>query len=734
MFRKKYPFYKQLDNSDCGPTCLKMIAKYYGKSYSLERLRQLCQISRVGVSMQGISEAAEVIGFRTLPAKLTFDKLKESAPLPCIVYWKQRHFVVVNHVFKRNLTEYVIVTDPAFGQIKFSREEFERCWLNKGDSNEESGICLLLEPTPDFYNKPQEPKSKKGLRYLASYLRPYNKYIVQVILGLLLGSLIQLIFPFVTQAMVDIGISNRDLNFISLMLIGQIVLFFSMISIEFIRSWILLHINARINIALISDFLIKLMKLPIGFFDSKKVGDLMQRISDHSRIQTFLTSSSIQILFAFTNLIVFSIVLSIYNLRIFIVFIVGSICYLTWVMLFMKKRRELDNKSFAQLSSNQNNLIQLITGMQEIKLNNCEKQKRWEWEKVQENIFRINFKSLALNQYQEAGGVIFNQSKNIFITYLAARSVVSGDLSLGMMLSIQYILGQLNAPLNQMITFFRAAQDAKISIERFSEIHEIEPEQEINTTEILTIPENKNIELEKLEFRYPGSFTGFSINDLSLIIPGNCVTAIVGSSGSGKTTLLKLLLGFYKPSGKIIVGGCDLNNINEKIWRSNIGCVMQDGFIFSDSILNNIGLSDEHIDKERLDIAVKVANLENFVNSLPLGINTRIGAEGVGLSQGQRQRILIARAVYKNPEYMFFDEATNALDAKNERVIMNNLERFFINKTVLVVAHRLSTVKNADQIVVLDNGKVAEIGTHKTLTSRKGLYYKLVKNQLELGS
>lgn len=735
MIKAKFPFYKQLDAMDCGPTCLLMIAKHYGKTYSLQKLREHSHITRDGVSLLGISDAAEAIGFRTIGAKIDFEKLTEEVPMPCIAHWKQKHFVVVYDIKKKRGIEFVYVSDPAHGHIKYTKEEFLKGWISTKGKETDEGICLLLEPTPDFYKLDDEQINKKGFKYLFTYLRPHTKYLAQLILGLVLGSLLQLIFPFLTQSIVDIGISNQDLGFITLILIAQLVLFISQASVEFIRSWILLHISTRINISLISDFLIKLMKLPIGFFDTKMIGDLMQRIGDHTRIQSFLTGSSLQILFAFINLIIFAIVMAIYSIKIFLVFLLGSTLYVIWVLLFMKKRRELDFKRFAQMSDNQSNLIQLITGMQEIKLNNCEKQKRWEWERIQAKLFRVNISGLALNQYQQAGGVFFNQTKNILITFIAAQSVVAGDITLGMMLAIQYILGQLNAPIDQMIDFVRSAQDAKISLERLGEIHLKEDEENPDDSKLMELPKKKDIKIRDLAFQYEGPHSAFVLKDLDLIIPEKKITAIVGTSGSGKTTLIKLLLGFYMPiKGEITISDTRLDNIKGKIWRANVGAVMQDGFIFSDTIANNISVSDENLDKEKLLNAVHVANIKEHIESLPLGYNTKIGQEGAGLSQGQKQRILIARAVYKNPEFIFFDEATNALDANNEKIIMANLDEFFKGRTVIVVAHRLSTVKNADQIVVLEKGKIIEIGNHLELTAKKGAYYNLVKNQLELGS
>jgi len=716
---------------DCGPACLRMIAKYHGKSYSLQTLRDRSYITREGVSMLGTSDAAESIGFRTMGVRLTLEKLAKEAPLPCIVHWKQQHFVVVYKIKKNK----VYVADPAHGLIKYSNKEFMQGWASTKVDGEYQGVCLLLEPTPDFYKQDGEAIDKKSFRFLFSYVKPHRKHVIQLILGLLLGSLIQLIFPFLTQAIVDIGISNEDLSFISLVLIAMVVLVISQTSVEFIRGWILLHVTTRVNISLISDFLIKLMRLPVKFFDTKLVGDLLQRIGDHSRIENFLAVSSLNILFSLFTLVIFAIVLGYYSMTIFLIFIIGSALYAAWVLLFMKKRREVDFKRFAQQAENQSNLIQIITGMEEIKLNNCEKQKRWEWEKIQSKLFRVNIQGLAINQYQQAGAVFFNQLKNVLIIFVAAESVVNGSMSLGMMMAVQFIIGQLNSPIEQMIQFIRSTQDAKISLERLGEIHLNEDEERPGEASINTIPDKKSIDLKNLAFQYEGPHSKLVLDDVNIHISANKVTAIVGPSGSGKTTLVKLMLGFYPPvNGEIRIGDTNLVNISNRTWRQHCGAVMQDGFIFSDTIANNITVSDEFPDKEKLLKAVKIANIQEFIESLPLSYNTRIGLEGVGLSQGQKQRLLIARAVYKNPEYLFFDEATNALDANNEKAIMENLEQFYKGKTVIIVAHRLSTVKNADQIIVLENGGIIETGNHEELTAKKGAYYQLVKNQLELGN
>lgn len=727
---KHFPHYIQHDAMDCGPTCLRMVAAFYGKRYSLEGLREKSFITREGVSMLGISEAAEKIGFRSICVQVGYEKLQE-APLPCIIHWNQQHFVVV---YKLN-DRYVWVADPGAGKLKYTKEEFCNCWLSSRKNEEDTGVALLLEPTPEFYTTEDEGDevNRKGFSFLYSYLRPYRGLVGQLLLGLLLGSMIQLMLPFLTQSVVDFGINNQNLGFIYLVLIAQLMLSFSSSAVDFIRGWILLHLGTRINIALISDFLIKLMKMPISYFDSKMTGDILQRINDHKRIQDFLTGSSLSVIFSIFNIIIFGIVLLVYSGIIFLIFMGGSALYVAYVWLFMKKRAELDHKRFAQQSANQSTVVQLVNGMQEIKLSACEQQKRWEWERIQAKLFKVNIKSLALRQYQDSGAVLINQSKNLLITALVASLVVKGEMTLGMMLSVQYIIGQLNSPVNELIAFARDMQDARLSMDRLSEVRD-KPDEEDPTRELLReIPEGKEIRLQNLNFKYDPLSEYPTLDDINLVIPPGKQTAIVGMSGSGKTTLVKLLLGFYPPaSGDIFIGDTPLGSYSIREWRKRCGVVMQDGFIFSDSIAGNIAPGVEHIDKKRLRHAAEVANIHDFIEELPLAYNTKIGQEGHGLSQGQKQRILIARAVYKDPEFIFFDEATNALDANNERTIMNNLQTFFKGRTSVVVAHRLSTVRNAEQIIVIEQGRIAETGTHEALIALEGRYYKLVKNQLEL--
>jgi ATP-binding cassette subfamily B protein len=727
---KSFPHYKQPDQKDCGSTCVKIIAKYYGKTFSIQYLRTLSETTRVGSSLMGLSNASDKIGFRSLGVKINIHDLLE-APLPCILHWNNNHYVVLYKIRKNAF----YISDPAHDLLKYNKEELLKYWIgNNATEQTEEGIALLLEPTAKFYNSDYEKdKQEFGFKFLSKYLLKYKRFLWQLFIGLIAASLLQLIFPFLTQSIVDIGIKNQDIHFIYLILFAQLALFIGRIAIEVIRSWILLHLSTRINISLVSDFFIKLMNLPIAFFDTRMTGDILQRINDHKRIEQILTTSSLNVLFSMVNLLVFSFVLAYYNLLLFGIFLTGSFLYFLWVIIFLKKRRDLDYKRFSEVSQEQSKVIELINGMQEIKLHNAEKQKRWSWEFVQARLFKVSIESLALEQYQSVGSEFINEVKNILITVLSAKLVIDGDITLGMMLAISYIVGQLNSPIAQLINFIREVQDAKISLDRLSEIHNKEDEEQQDVDKITDISLNVDLELSKVSFRYIGS-NQMVLQDLDLIIPAKKVTAIVGVSGSGKTTLMKLLLKFYDPvTGQIKIGNHDLQNVSQKTWRHECGVVMQEGYIFNDTIANNIAVGENYVDKKKLAHAVDVANIKEFIESLPLSYNTKIGMEGLGVSTGQKQRLFIARAVYKNPNFLFFDEATSALDANNEKVIMEKLNTFFENKTVVVIAHRLSTVKNAHQIVVLDKGKIVEIGNHQELVSQKGNYYNLVKNQLELG-
>lgn len=792
---RRFPHYQQLDQMDCGPTCLRMVAKHFGRHYTSQTLREKALIGREGVSMLGIAEAAEAIGFKSVGVKLELSMLVDQAPLPCILHWGQNHFVVLSAVSrKRSLKPRDLaakwrgstdskrrdactgyerlsfeVSDPAKGQSIYTKAEFEKQWLSFSLGNATEGTALLLEPTTRFYEEEEEKSDGLQIRQMLEYIWFYKGLVLQLCLGMLVGSGLSLLMPLLTQSVVDFGIGTHNLSFIHLILIAQMVLLCSTTATEFLRSWILLHISTRLNLTILSEFLAKLIRLPMSFFDIKQFGDIMQRIGDHHRIESFLTGQTLSILFSLFNLVLFGFVLSYYYLPIFIVALATSVLYSMWVLLFLKQRRKLDTTRFGVSARNQSQIVQLIQGMQDIKLSGAETSKRWEWERTQATLFKWNVKSLSLSQIQQAGALLINQSKNIFITFLAAKAVLDGHLTLGGMMSVQYILGQFNSPIEQLITFLQSWQDAHISLERLNEIHHLTDEEPANQERRIDWSPRQDIHLSGITYAYPGAGNAPVLKDINLTIPHGKTTAIVGTSGSGKTTLLKLLSRFYEPqqgsiylrsplgdnlsetnqgnsysennyladnllvSEETIIGdGIGLKTISHRAWRRQCGMVMQDGFIFSETVARNIAVADEIIDQDRLYHAAKIANIHGFIESLPLGYHTKIGAEGSGLSQGQKQRILIARSVYKNPQLLLFDEATNALDANNEFAIVRNLEIFFKGKTVVVVAHRLSTVKNADQIVVMEKGKIVEIGTHSNLVKSRGKYFELVSNQLEL--
>ncbi|RYU77667.1 peptidase domain-containing ABC transporter [Hymenobacter persicinus] len=745
----QFKFYRQHDAMDCGPTCLKMVARHYGRTLDLEYLRSICYLNSEGVSILSVSEAAEQIGLKTLMLKSTYQYLVDNVPLPCILHWNQSHFVLLLDIQEggimgrlRGQAERITIADPGHGVVTIDKATFMRGWASAAG---QKGVLLAVEPSRHFYVTEVPTEHTQGFAFLRNYVQPYYRYLIQLLLGMTLGSLISLAFPFLTQSLVDFGINRQNESFVVLILLAQLLLLLGQLTVGIVRNWILLHMNTRISISIISDFLLKLMRLPVRFFDSKSIGDITQRITDHHRIEVFLTGNSINSVFSLVNLVVFSVVLGLYSLPILGVFAAGSLLMMTWALLFMRRRRHLDYLRFQGQRDTQDSLFEIIHGMQEIKLNHSESYRRWEWEKVQVKLFRLNNRTLALDQAQDLGSFFFNQAKNIIITYLAARQVIQHELTLGMMLSISYIIGQMNSPLEQLIHFVKTTQDAKLSLDRLREIHGRPDEEgpavsDEQSAEAALLADQKtcrhgDIVLENVSFRFEGPSSPLVLNDVSLVIPEGKVTAIVGTSGSGKTTLLKLLLKFYAPnSGHIAIGKTDFTTLSPRWWRRQVGTVLQEGYIFSDTIARNIAMNSDEIDAAKVHYAVEVANIAEFVQGLPLRFTTKIGRSGNGLSGGQKQRLLIARAVYKDPRYLFFDEATSALDANNESVIMRNLNEFFHGRTVVVVAHRLSTVRHADQIVVLDQGRVAEIGSHEELVHRRGRYFDLVRNQLELGN
>lgn len=743
----KYTFYKQLDVMDCGATCLRMVARQYGRDYSINKLRRICETGKQGVSLYAISHAAGQIGFNTLGVKTRIEDLPE-APMPCILHWQDSHFIVLHQIKQPRSgirqARFTIADPASNGLMTIDYNSFKEMWLGKENPE---GVALLLETTPDFHKTEEEQEQKKnkiGWNTLLGYLLQHKAYFFQVLLALGAASLFQLLIPFLTQGIVDRGVNMQDLNFVYLALAAQFILMLARTLVEFSRQGLLLYISTKINLSLLTDFWKKLMRLPISYFDTKQTGDIMQRIGDQHRIEQFLTGNSINILFSVINLLVYSCVMLLYSVPVFFIFLTGSILYMLWIALFLKARRKLNYKQFALSAKENSATLEMVQGMQEIKLYNAETPFRWKWENMQRSLFRIGFKNLSLSQMQSAGALFINEGKNLLVTAIVATAVIKGELSLGAMLAIQYILGALNNPVQQFTGFIQELQDAKISLERLNEIHAEEDEPQVqDNKQLQPQAEAAGISIRDLSFGYFSGEDEKVLKNISLEIPAGKVTAIVGMSGSGKTTLLKVLQKFYdeKYRGEINIGAAgsgvvaqELKQIVPRTWRDHIGAVMQDGFIFNESIAGNIAVGIEEPDRQRLEYAAQMANISGFIRDLPLGFDTKIGMEGVGVSMGQRQRILIARAVYKDPGILFFDEATNSLDANNEKVILENLESFFTGRTVVVVAHRLSTVKNADKIVVLEQGRIVEEGTHATLTSRKGKYYELVKNQLELGN
>ena len=722
----------QRDVMGCGAACLSMITSYYGNPLSLDFVTSKCGKSSQGVSMLGIASTARILGFDALGAKTDLKGLS-SIPLPCILHWNQNHFVILT---KMDLSKGRFeIMDPGEGRVELCKNTFKTHWIGDDNTSNTEGLLLAMRPNSSFYEIEDKNNSKgSSSKVLLNYIKQYRNIFLQILAGLLLGCVLQLIMPFLTQWIVDIGIKHNDLKLIWLILLGELMIVVGRTATDFIRRWLLLHISMRINLSLVSDFFIKLLKLPMAFFDIWLMGDLLQRIGDHGRVQTFLTNQLIGVLFSTLSFLVFGVVLLIYNNIVFLIFIVSSGIYGYWIARFLHQRRSIDYALFEQQAINQNKTYQFLSSIQEIKLQNCEQRRRWEWEDTQAELFKVRMKSLKLQQTQEAGSIFINEMKNILITVFAATAVINGHITLGAMLAIQYIIGQLNSPIDQLMQFIYSFQDVKISLERINEIHESDNE-ESKRNSIKYFSNSKSIEVKEIVFKYDRYALDNILTDVSFTIPNGKVTAIVGASGSGKTTLIKLMLGYYPVlSGMIAIAGRNINEYDLKWWRRNCGVVMQDGVIFSESIARNIAVDDGDIDVKRMEEAARIACIDDFIQSLPLKYHTLIGRDGVGLSQGQKQRILVARAVYKNPQFIFLDEATNALDAKNERIIVENLEKFYSGRTVVAVAHRLSTVKNADQIIVLNEGCVVETGNHLTLIKKKGAYYNLVKNQLELGT
>lgn len=721
---------RQLDVADCGAACLQMIAGYYGKQINLISIKEKIYVSKCGVSLLNVARGAEAIGFRTTKVKLSLSFLNKSKPLPCIIHINDEHFVVLYKIKinRFNHKAYYYIADPAYGKIKMSKEEFTSSWLV-----DKMGVALLLTPNQEELLKNDttvDRTHQSSFKTLLNYFISFKKYIFQIAIGLLGASLISFVLPFLTQVIVDEGIANKNVGFIFLILLAQIVLLFGQLIINFIRNWLLLHINVRISINIISDFLSKLMRIPIKFFDAKSQGDIIQRISDHSVIERFLTDGLLNSIFSIFNILIFSVILGIYGIDYLSIFWIGSALSLFWIWIFNKKRKKVNYIRFQRSRESQDSMFEILNGMSEIKLNNNDLQRRWEWEKTQARLFKLNLLNLKLEQIQNISNTTLNQLKNTIIIFLAANAVINGNMSIGMMMSISYIIGALNSPVEQLSAFIQSMQDAKLSMERLTELQYVDDEYSTSNNSARLIDNKINIEFKNMTFSYDGNLLKPILNSLNMIIEEGKTVAFVGASGCGKTTLIKLLLGYYPPlSGEILINGKSIKEISLREWREKIGCVMQDGYIFSDSLLNNIIMKNQ-VDYERLNYALQISNCEEFVSNLPFGINTKIGPSGMNLSAGQKQRILIARAVYKNPDIIIFDEATSALDAKNESDISSKLQSFFSKRTAIIIAHRLSTVKNADIIYVLDKGRIVEAGKHNELIALKGHYFNLVQNQL----
>jgi len=719
--------FRQTDKKDCGPTCLRIICRYYDKIISIEYLRELTNVSHFGTTLYGLSTAAEKLGFRTITSKMTFKNFVKNFSLPTIVHWKQNHFIVVYKV-KRN---YIYVADPAIGKMKYDYKSFLEGWSSY-ENEEAVGVALYLEPTPQIYAEDDSPKI--SFSYFLSYFSNYKKQYLQVILGMLASMVIGFLVPFTTKSVIDIGINGKNINFINLMLIAQFVLAFSTIAIGFIQSWLFMHIATKIGLSITIGYIAKVMKLKIPYIERKTLGDFMQRMSDNGRIQAFISTSTISTVFSFTNVIIFGVVMATYNLKVLAVFLIGSSIYALWILLFIKKRREFDMKKFEQNSESQTSIVQIFNGIRDIKLFNFEKYKRWEWERIQAKIFKLSMRQLSLSQVQQTGAFVIEQSKNIIITYIIVTSVINGEISFGTMIAMQYILAQMGSPLQQLISLINSYQDAKVSLDRIAEIHNQEDEEtledELNRINNPIEITSRTIQFQEVTFSYNKLILEPILNNINLTFPEGKFTAVVGASGCGKTTLIKLLLRFYSVDrGSISIGDLDLNNISINMWRNQCGAVLQDGYLFSGTIGENVALSSEGFDQASVISACKSTNIHDFIKTLPLGYKTKIGENGMDLSQGQKQRLLIARILYKKPDFVFFDEATNALDAENEKIVMKSLRTELVNKTIIFVSHRLSAISNADNIIVMDKGKVVEQGNHIHLMNSGGLYFNMFNSQ-----
>ena len=725
MFRKSFPNYRQFDQMDCGPTCLQILAKHYGKETSLEEIRQNSYIDRSGVSLAGIKSAAEIIGFETFSVMLSWEDLRSKVPTPCIIHWDDNHFVVLYRIKNQK----VFVSDPARGKQTFSVEDFKKHWI----PGKTEGVVMILQPTQDFYTNTGETKLNSEFSHLYKYFSSYKNLIWQLLIGLLISSLIQLALPFFTQSIVDYGIENQDFGFIQVILIGQLFFVITRIFIEILRDWILLHISMRINIRMMSDYLSRLIQLPLSFFSRRSLGDLLTRINDNEKIEEFFTNGSLAFVFDIFNIFLFGIVLAYYNLKIFLVFLAGSIIYLLWTFSFMKKKERLDKAYFKVSAQSQSKILQIISNIEDIKINGSQDRRKNEWYEHQLKLFDVSTKTLKTHQFQINGGQLINEIKNVLIVFLSAWSVIQGSLTLGAMLAIQFIIGQLNVPLSKLAEFLLDFQKAELATKRLFEVQR--EKREGDDIEGQQLFKKSSLHIDDLSFRYGPPGTSYALNNVSLKIPKGKITAIVGHSGSGKSTLVKLLLNFYKPtSGQIKIGKIGLDSIKPNLWREVCGVVLQDGRLFNDTLERNITESASSVktNHKRLKKAIEYSMLTDVVNELPHQLKTIIGENGTTLSGGEKQRVLIARAIYKNPDYFFLDEATSSLDSINEKHILRSLESFYKNRTVIIIAHRLSTIKNADNIIVLEKGSIKEQGSHEELLLRKGKYLELVQNQLDI--